>query len=798
LDKKSNDIENLSRKLNILISKQDVLSKEIDEIKSALEILHQEEVSDEEKTISGTEEGLAEEVTYKEKPDPVMEEQVIPPSKPVSGPPFPGLEDKKKIQSGQKEKEVYRLRLPESIQSNLEDFIGTNLINKIGIIVVIIGIGIGTKFAIDKNLISPLVRLILGYLLGSALLFFTYRLKKNYYNFSAVLCSGSMAILYFMTYAGIVYFQIISVTVAFVIMVIITLFTVYQALEYNREGLAVIGLVGAYAIPFLIGGDPENYTFLFTYIAIINFGILLVAIKKYWQPLYYIAFASTWIIYVLWWQNANFEIKAHFQYGILFSGIYFLIFYFSFLVNKVLNKRKFSIEDVILILANSFVFYGLSYVSFDTELWRDLLGLFTLMNASVHILVWVVIYFQKDRDENLLRLIFGLIITFITITIPVQFDGHWVTLLWAIEGTALFVISRTRKEYFHEYMAYPILVFAIYSLLDDWKIAFDRFGSLVYEPGYNIFFNDNFLFALLTIACLAVANYFNFHPKYPIKQDMDATFKTMIHYFLGGALILVTYYTFRFEIAIYFRQLYADSIVTVNGGAEMAVRDEDILHFKTVWISIYSMFFFSLITIANIMKIKDEDFGYLVLVINALVLLIFLLEGLYILSELRESYINPVHPDEFTPDSGNIFIRYIGIAAFAYVLVVIYWQTRQKYLKKDLKIYFNLFTSLVILWILSSELLNWLDLGAYKSSYKLGLSILWGSYSLLLIIIGIRKKLKYVRIAAIVLFGITLIKLAAYDISNMDTISKTIVLILLGILLLIISFLYNKYRKIIF
>ena len=123
---------------------------------------------------------------------------------------------------------------------------------------------------------------------------------------------------------------------------------------------------------------------------------------------------------------------------------------------------------------------------------------------------------------------------------------------------------------------------------------------------------------------------------------------------------------------------------------------------------------------------------------------------------------------------------------------------RQKYLHRNIKIYLDLFTYLAVLWILSSELLQWLDLGGYKSSYKLGLSILWGTYSLLLIIIGIWKKLKYLRICAILLFGITLIKLSVYDISGMDTISKTIVFILLGILLLIISFLYNKYRKIIF
>jgi uncharacterized membrane protein len=85
-----------------------------------------------------------------------------------------------------------------------------------------------------------------------------------------------------------------------------------------------------------------------------------------------------------------------------------------------------------------------------------------------------------------------------------------------------------------------------------------------------------------------------------------------------------------------------------------------------------------------------------------------------------------------------------------------------------------------------------------KQVYKLALSILWGIYSLGLISYGIWKKKSHLRIGAISLFAVTLIKLFVYDLQHMSTISKTIVFIALGILLLIISFLYNKYKSILF
>jgi uncharacterized membrane protein len=91
-----------------------------------------------------------------------------------------------------------------------------------------------------------------------------------------------------------------------------------------------------------------------------------------------------------------------------------------------------------------------------------------------------------------------------------------------------------------------------------------------------------------------------------------------------------------------------------------------------------------------------------------------------------------------------------------------------------------------------------MDIFGYNESYKLGLSIFWGIYALALIILGISQNKKHLRIGAIGLFAATLAKLFFYDIADLGTISKTVVFVSLGILLLIISFLYTKYRHLIF
>ncbi|MDQ3047508.1 MAG: DUF2339 domain-containing protein, partial [Bacteroidota bacterium] len=76
--------------------------------------------------------------------------------------------------------------------------------------------------------------------------------------------------------------------------------------------------------------------------------------------------------------------------------------------------------------------------------------------------------------------------------------------------------------------------------------------------------------------------------------------------------------------------------------------------------------------------------------------------------------------------------------------------------------------------------------------------ILWGVYSFLLIAWGIFKKNKISRISAICLFGITLFKLVTYDTWDLSTGYKVIAYMLLGVILLVVAFLYQKFKGLIF
>jgi len=681
------------------------------------------------------------------------------------------------------------------INFDWEKFIGENLINKIGIAILIIGVGIGAKYSIENDLISPLTRVILGYLVGLGLLGIGIKLKKKYENFSAVLVSGAMAIMYFMTFASYSFYSLLPQTITFILMFVFTAFTVFAALNYNKQIIAIIGLVGAYAVPFLLSEDSGNVAVLFSYIAIINIGILIISFKKYWKPLYFSSFVLTWLIYYSWYES-KFEITEHFGLSLIFLSLFFLIFYATFLAFKLLQKEKFETSDILLLLANSFIFYGIGYLILDNhEIGSQLLGVFTLCNGIIHFIISAIIYKQQLGDKNLFYLVSGLVLVFITIAIPVQLDGNWVTLLWVGEAALLFWIGKTKQIPIYENISYLLMALATFSIFQDWTTGYNLNVYNTNETTITPILNIHFLSSLLFIGSFSYITILNLNKKYSSSLDSKMELKKIVSFLIFAILLSTIYGAFRMEITNYWNQLYSDSILTMNDYEHYY--NYDLRKFKTLWVLNYSLLFFTILSFLNIKKIKNRQLGLINLVLSTIAIAVFLTQGLYELSELRESFLQQTLAVHYKIGAFNIGIRYVSFVFVLLVLVACYTYIKQEFMKAKLKMAFDLLLHITVLWIASSELINIMDLSGSTQSYKLGLSILWGVYSLLLIALGIWKQKKHLRIGAIVLFGITLIKLFFYDISHLNTISKTIVFLSLGILLLIISFLYNKFKHLI-
>ena len=774
-------IEALSEKMNLLLSKQQVFAKEIQALYQEIQQLKNSAIESSfvpQKTLIQQQNPLSVPEVEKEVKVPIVEikndatEQIE-----------ASVAPEKKL--------AQRVRKPQR-KSNLEKFIGENLINKIGIAILVIGVGIGAKYSIENNLISPLTRIILGYISGLGLLAFGIKLKVKYENYSAVLVSGALAILYFITFAAYDFYDLFPQLMAFGLMLVFTVFGVVAALNYNKQVIAHIGLVGAYAVPFLLSDGTGEVAIFFSYVAIINLGILIIAFKKYWKLLYYSAFICTWLIYGTF-AAFTYETEKYFQIALIFICIFFALFYGIFLAYKLKANEKFKKSDVVLLLLNSFIFYGLGYgLLSHHEIGKQLLGVFTLCNALVHFLVSAIIYRKKLADRNLFYLVSGLVLVFITIAVPVQLDGNWVTLLWVLEAALLFWIGRTKNVQVYEYLSYPLMMLAFVSLLEDWNAMYDAFYL---EQHFTSIININFLSSMIFVSAFGFMNWVHEKKEKTSKERKRNWITSIMSFGIPMLFLLSLYGAFYHEIEYYFDKLFQLSEIpaTTNIGNTYGQYNYELKDFGAIWLLNYTLLFIAALAIVNIKKLQNRVLGIITLTIGLIATVLFLTRGLYLLSELRQSLLYE-DLSSYATSNFNIGIRYVAFGFFALLMIALYKLSKADFMKIKFKIPFELLLHTSILWILSSELLNWMDLAESKQTYKLGLSILWGAYSLFLIALGIYKNKKYLRIGAIALFAVTLVKLFFYDIASMNTITKTIVFVSLGILLLVISFLYNKYK----
>lgn len=643
----------------------------------------------------------------------------------------------------------------------MEDLIGRNLINRIGILVTVIGIFIGAKYAIDKNLISPTMRIILGYLMSGALAGVAIYLRKKYNDYSAVLMSGAVAIFYFITYIGFSFYQLFPQLAAFGIMFVATGFAVGTALWYNNRFIALMGQVGAYAIPFLLSTGTGNVMFLLTYMCMVNGGLLILSFKKDWRQIYQIAFYTSWIIFIASnpWQQKEYSVAL--KLSVLSAQM--LIFYGAFLSYKLIRNESYKLQEVVVLLFNSFIYYVIGQSILKANFTSVVpVTSFALANAGLYLLTGWALLKRNVQDKSLQLFLLGLGISFLTISIPVAFKGNVITILWAVEAVMLGVVAQRSARIIYVYLSYALVLLTLISMLIDWQQVFQLVKSKVIVQA---FFNKYFISSLIAVASFGL-----------VYQSTSKVGTSKVgNYVLPLLFIGAGYFTIQLELG----HLW-----------EIRSYDPAFYAFRIPVALLFTMIYFSAWQYLNAKRIQHKELAIVLLVVALYTTFYSLIIGLNAIGEMRNLYLNQ-HLGSAIMMLG---FRYIWIIALAVLIVLTKRNLGIAGLERSIQRAFLIGVNITVLTLLGNEFIHWMEVAGQSGQYALGLSIISGLYALGLLFFGIRKQLQYMRVSAIVLLGMTLLKLFLYDLSSLSTISKTVVLIILGVILLLASFLYTKYK----
>ena len=215
---------------------------------------------------------------------------------------------------------------PSRSKEEWEALIGGKLLNRIGALALIIGTGFFLKYAFDHEWIDESVRVLIGGLLGVALLLGAARTRaKGLQIFAQGLVGAGISILYLSVYASFNFYHLLPQLAAFALMTGVTAVAFAHAFKYDSLAVALLAWLGGFLTPFLLSTGESNELGLFTYIALLDAGILLIAIRKTaWTVLEPLALCATWLVYALW-HSAYYAPNA-FALTLYFVAVFWLLF----------------------------------------------------------------------------------------------------------------------------------------------------------------------------------------------------------------------------------------------------------------------------------------------------------------------------------------------------------------------------------------------------------------------------------------------------------------------------------------
>ncbi len=184
---------------------------------------------------------------------------------------------------------------------NWEQFMGVKLFAWVGGLALFLGVAFAVKYSFDQGLISPPVRVALGFLTGLGLVVGGLCLARERYAVTVqALCSAGLLILYSNIFAATSFYKLISGGLAFPLMILVTVTAFLLAVRLNAVAVAVMGLAGGFLTPPLLSEGKNRPLELFTYVAILDLGLMAVAFKKRWSYLALMAAAGTIVMQCGW------------------------------------------------------------------------------------------------------------------------------------------------------------------------------------------------------------------------------------------------------------------------------------------------------------------------------------------------------------------------------------------------------------------------------------------------------------------------------------------------------------------
>ncbi|MGG4127053.1 DUF2339 domain-containing protein [Paenibacillus illinoisensis] len=415
-------------------------------------------------------------------------------------------------------------------QNRMEMKIGLSWINKVAILLIILGVGAAFQYSYSTWFNDEMkggAFFLLGMLMlaGGEWLF-----RRKSQTFAMGLLGGGISVLFGSIFYSYFLLHIIGLYTGLGLSVLVSAVSVLLSLRYKSRTICSLGLVGGYLPLFsymaYFGLSGNSVYVAMVYLLLLNGIIVLISFGKRWPIVHYISFLfNTPSMLILLWLSPNNIV------GMVYSVATFALYLGITLAYPFKHRVKLTWWDFALLAMNTSISCLMLYVLFDAEGWEDAQGLLALIFSLVYVGLarWVQRNMVQEKQTILLFYITSL--TFAILMIPFQFGAKWLSMGWLIEGILLVILGHLKQFRSVERAGWGVVLLCVFTF-----VYYDVL--VLYMVGEQSYFMLKY--SCITLGALLITSYYAM-----VGSGKGILSKTNIHHSVLelGALNIFKYVT---------------------------------------------------------------------------------------------------------------------------------------------------------------------------------------------------------------------------------------------------------------
>ncbi|MGE6475834.1 DUF2339 domain-containing protein [Psychrobacter sp. NPDC078631] len=350
-------------------------------------------------------------------------------------------------------------------------FFGGNLVVRVGVLVLLVGVVLLLRLLSEYIEISIATKLIAVGATGLALAALGLKLTAKRFSYGITLQGAGLAIAYLSTFFAYSVYEIIPSIPSFIGLGLLSAITIALAVRQNAFPLALLALSGGFFAPILTSDDTGSLVTLFSYYLLLNVTIAIIAHYRPWKILNLFGVTVTFGLAYYWGVSENLSAVIETQRWALVAlvTLHWLLYLFvviryaqQIITYNALNEKDLSHADNVddtkhldkAHVGSSYVFpidtgllFSVPLLAFGlfSALLNDISNALTITSAILAMVYLGIgwLFIQRSRryaliTEGMLALGLG----FFALVIPLALDAEWIAFGWSVQGLALVWFGR--------------------------------------------------------------------------------------------------------------------------------------------------------------------------------------------------------------------------------------------------------------------------------------------------------------------------------------------------------------------